>query len=156
MTATISSDKKHKREITLKKITLVLLIAKPGHLRNGLQSLLRTIPQIEILAESNDPSILLKMNDDLQPELILVDGGLIDEDDWSAISKIKADWSATKVLVLTENDQQGQAAREAGADFYLLKGFRATELAQLIETALIHDSGDETDLSNPTTTTKEQ
>jgi len=131
----------------LSKITLALLIAKPGHLRNGLQSLLRTIPQIEILAESNDPSILLKMNDDLRPELILVDGGLIAEDDWSGLTKIKADWPETKVLVLTENDQQGLAAREAGADFYLLKGFPAADLAQLIETSLIQDSRDEIDLS---------
>ncbi|HUV26279.1 MAG TPA: response regulator transcription factor [Anaerolineales bacterium] len=127
----------------MNKITLALLIAKPGHLRNGLQSLLRTIPQIEVLAESNDPSILLKMNDDLRPELILVDGGLIAEDDWSGLTKIKADWPGTKVLVLTENDQQGQTAKEAGADFFLLKGFPATELACLIETLLIPESPDE-------------
>ncbi len=132
----------------MNKITLALLIAKPGHLRNGLQSLLRTIPQIEVLAESNDPSILLKMNDDLRPELILVDGGLIAEDNWSALAKIKADWPGTKVLVLTENDQQGLAAREVGADFYLLKGFPAADLAQLIETALIDDLLDDNTMSS--------
>ena len=119
----------------MNKITLALLIAKPGHLRNGLQSLLRTIPQIEILAESNDPSILLKIEETF-PDLLVVDGVLIDEDKWYFLKKFKADWPATKVIVLTENDQQGQAAREAGADFYLLKGFPATDLAQLIETAL--------------------
>ena len=35
-----------------KQITLALVIAKPDHLWNGLQSLLRTVPQIEIIAES--------------------------------------------------------------------------------------------------------
>jgi len=135
------------REIILNKITLALIIAKPGHLRNGLQSLLRTIPQIEILAESHDPSILLKMNDGLLPELILVDAGLIDEANWSAITKIKAERPSTKVIVLTENEQQGQVAKEAGADFYLLKGFPATELAHLIENLLIHNLPDENNLS---------
>ena len=131
----------------MNKITLALVIVKPGHLRNGLQSLLRTIPQIEILAESNDPSILRKMNEDFHPELILLDGGLIAEDDWSALTKIKENRPATKILVLTENDQQGQAAREAGADYFLLKGFPATELVHLVETSLIQDSREEIDLS---------
>jgi len=124
-----------------------MIVAKPGHLRNALQSLLRTVPQIEILAESNDPSILWKMNEDLHPELILVDGGLIAEDDWAALTKIKENRPATKILVLTENDQQGQSAREAGADYFLLKGFPATELVHLVETSLIQDSREEIDLS---------
>lgn len=132
----------------MNKITLGLIIAKPGHLRKSLQSLLRTIPQIEILAESNDPSILLKMKQEIQPELILVDGGLMAEDDWTAVRNIKADWPGTRILVLTDDDQQGQAAREAGADHYLLKGFRATELARLIETSLIHNPNNEDSSSN--------
>jgi len=136
-----------KRELTLNKITLALVIAKPGHLRNGLQSLLRTIPQIEILAESHDPSVLLKMDEEMNPELILVDASIIDEVNWSTLTKIKAVCPSTKILVLTENDQQGRAAREAGADFYLLKGFPASELANLVETSLMHDSENEIDLS---------
>ena len=90
-------NKPYRQErFTLKKITLALLIAKPGHLQNGLQSLLRTVPQIEILAESNDPSILFKMNEEIHPELIVVDAALIGEDNWFAITKIKADWPATR------------------------------------------------------------
>lgn len=127
----------------MNKITLALLITKPGHLQNGLQSLLRSIPEIEILAESNDLSILMKLNEEILPELIVVDGALIVENDWSAITKIKADWPGTQVLVLTDDESQGQAAREAGADYFLLKGFPATDLAQLIESSLNRDRGDE-------------
>ena len=87
------------------------------------------------------------MNEEIHPELILLDACLIDETNWSVITKIKADWLNTKVLVLTENDQQGQTAKEAGADFCLLKGFPATELAHLIEISLSHASRDETNLS---------
>jgi DNA-binding NarL/FixJ family response regulator len=131
----------------LNKITLALIITKPGHLQNGLQSLLRTIPQIEILAESHDPSILLKMSAEIQPELVLVDASLLGEPNWAAITKIKADRQNTKIIVLTENEQEGQTAKAAGADFYLLKGFPAKDLARLIETSLIHDSPDGNTLS---------
>lgn len=125
------------------KITLALIIAKPDHLRHGLQSLLRTIPQIEILAEAHDPSILLKLDKEMHPELILVDASIIDEANWSALKKIKEILPSTKVLVLTENDQQGKKAKEAGADFYLLQGFPASELAHFIETSLIRGFSDE-------------
>ena len=48
---------------------------------------------------------------------------------------------------MTDNDEQGQVAKEAGADYYLLKGFPASEFVQLVETLLIHESQDENDLS---------
>ena len=120
----------------MNKITLALIVAKPGHLRNGLQSLLRTIPQIELLAESHDPSILEKMSDQIHPELIMIDAHIFNEANYAAIKKIKKDRDGVKVLMLTENDEQGQAAKEVGADYYLLKGFHASELANLIETLL--------------------
>jgi len=136
---------KYEREerFTLKKINLALLISKPGHLRNGLQSLLRTVPQIEIIAEAHDPSVLLQMSDELHPELILLDASIFEESSWFAITKFKAEWPQTVILVLTENDQQCQTAKEAGADLFIPKGFPAAELVNLIETALIADVRDE-------------
>jgi len=132
----------------LNKITLALVITKPGHLRNGLKSILRTVPQIEIIAESPDPSVLLKMRDDIHPELILLDASVLDETDWKAISKLKGEWPQTTILVLTENDQQEQKAKEARADYFLPKGFPAAELVNLIENSLIKYKRDETDKSN--------
>ena len=128
----------------MKKITLALVITKPGHLRNGLQSLLRTVPQIEIIAESHDPSVLLRMSDEIHPDLILLDADLVEESDWTAISKLKGEWPQTTILVLTENDTQGQQAKEAGAEHFLPKGFPAAELVNLIENSLIQNLRDET------------
>ena len=127
----------------MNKITLALVITKPGHLRNGLQSLLRTIPQIEITAESHDPSVLLKMSGEIHPELILLDAGLLAEMDWSAISNLKTEWPETTILILTETEKQNQSAKEAGADFTLPKGSRAAELVDLIENMLISNERDE-------------
>ena len=127
----------------MNKITLALVITKPGHLRNGLQSLLSTIPQIEIIAESHDPSVLLKMRGEIYPKLLLLDAGILEDMDWSAISNLKAEWSRTTILILTENEKQNQSAKEAGADFTLPKGFPAAALVDLIENLLISNERDE-------------
>ena len=131
----------------MNKITLALVITKPGHLRNSLQSLLRTVPQIEIIAEAHDPSVLLRMSYEVYPELILLDAEVIEEADWTAIAKLKGEWPKTTILVLTENDKQGQQAKNAGADYFLPKGFPAAELVNLIEISLTHDAHDENNLS---------
>ena len=127
-----------------KQITLALVIAKPGHLWDGLQSLLRTVPQIEIIAEAQDPSVLLKMGTEMHPELILLDASIFDETAWTAITKIKGEWPQTKFVVLTENDPQRQSAQDAGADLLLPKGFPAAKLVALIEDLLIQNTQDET------------
>ena len=132
----------------LNKITLALVITKPGHLQNGLQSILRTVPQIEIIGEAHDPSVLLKMRDEIHPDLILLDASVLEETDWTAMSELKAEWSHTTILVLTENGQQEQKAKEAGADYFLPKGFPAAELVNLIENSLNKYKRDETDKSN--------
>ena len=126
-----------------KNITLALVITNPGHLWNGLQSLLRTVPKIEIIAESQDPSVLLKMSTEIYPELILIDTSIFDETNWTSITKIKAEWPETKIVVLTENDLQRQRAKEAGADIILPKGFPAAKLVNLIENSLIQKSQDD-------------
>jgi len=127
-----------------KQITLALVIAKPGHLWNGLQSLLRTVSQIEIIAEAQDPSVLVKMGTEMHPELILLDASIFDETAWAAITKIKAKWPQTKFVVLTENEPQRQSAQDAGADILLPKGFPAAKLVALIEDLLIQNTQDET------------
>ncbi len=119
-----------------KQVTLALVIAKPGHLWSGLQSLLRTVPQIEIIAETKDPAVLLRMDAGMRPELVLLDASLFDEDAWTAITKIKAEWSHTQCVVLVEDDQQRQSAQDAGADLVLNKGFPAAKLVALIEELL--------------------
>lgn len=123
----------------MKKITLALVITEPGHLQNGLHSLLRSIPEIEIIAESQDISILCKIGDEIHPDLIVIGACLIEEIDWNAITKFKAKWPKINVLVLTDDGAQEKRAKEAGADFSLPKGFPAAELVCLIENILLTD-----------------
>ena len=129
-----------------KQITLALVITKPAHLWSGLQSLLRTIPQIEIIAEAHDPSVLMKISTEMNPNLILLDASILDDTAWTAVSKIKAERPRTKFIALLENVQQQQSAQLAGVDTLLPKGFPAAQLVNLIENSLIQNSQDETNL----------
>jgi DNA-binding NarL/FixJ family response regulator len=133
----------------MSKITLALVVTQPGHLWNGLQSLLRTVSQIEIIAETQDPAVLMKIGTEMQPELVLLDADLFDEDAWTAIRKMKEDLSQTKCVAMVDDDQQRKCAQEAGVDLVLPKGFPAHELIALIEN-LIGQRGDSTPVQTNT------
>jgi DNA-binding NarL/FixJ family response regulator len=71
-----------------KQIKLALIVANPDHLWDGVQSLLRTLPEIEIIAEIKSPSVLLRMGSEIKPDLILLDANLYGENILKAITKI--------------------------------------------------------------------
>lgn len=119
-----------------KQTKLALIVAKRGHLCDGVQSLLRTLPEIEIIAEIKYPSVFLKMGSEIQPDLILLDASLFGEDIWKAITKINEEWSHTQCIVLVEDNQHHQALYDAGADLVVPQGFPATKLVAAIEELL--------------------
>lgn len=116
-----------------KQVTLALIVAKPGPLRNSLQALMTTMPQIEILAETSDPSALLRMGAEMQADVVLLDASLPEEQLWAAVRQIKEKWTQTRSIVLVENSQQQERAQAAGADVALLKGYPAARLVAAIE-----------------------
>ena len=117
------------------QVTLALIVAKPGPLRNSLQALKTTMAQTEIVAEASDPSALLRMGANIQPDILLIDAG-VSEDIWPALEKIREEWMRTRTIVLAEDSCQLRRATDAGADVALLKGFPAAKLAAIIEKLL--------------------
>jgi DNA-binding NarL/FixJ family response regulator len=124
-----------------KQVTLALIVARPGPLRNGLQALMTTMPQIEILAETADPSALLRMGAGNQPDVVLLDASLPEDQVWSALGRIKAEQSQTRSIVLVEDSQQQQKAQAAGADVVLIQGTPAGQLIAAIEGILSQEEG---------------
>ena len=116
-----------------KQVTLALIVARPGPLRNSLQALMTTIPQIEILAETSDPSALLRMGAKIQPDVVLLDASLPEEQVWPALRHIKEEWCHTRSIVLVEDSQQRQKVQAAGADVVLIRGYPAAKLIAAIE-----------------------
>ena len=124
-----------------KQVTLALIVARPGPLRNSLQALMTTMPQIEILAETSDPSALLRMGAEIQPHVVLLDASLPEDQVWAALRQIKEEWSRTRSIVLVKDSQQQQKAQAAGADVALLKGYPAAKLIAAIEGLLSREEG---------------
>jgi DNA-binding NarL/FixJ family response regulator len=123
-----------------RQVTLALIVARPGPLRNSLQSLMTTMPQIEIVAEASDSSALLRMGHTLQPDIVLIDASLSQDEVWSALNNIRDGWLQTRTIVLVENSHQQEQAQKAGADVALLQGFPAAMLATIIEELLSQDT----------------
>ena len=124
------------------QVTLALIVAKPGPLRNSLQALLTTMPQIEIVAEANDSLALLRMGDRIQPDIVLLDASLPQHEVWAALRQIQEEWSRTRTIVLVDDSRQQKQATEAGANVALLKGFPAAKLATIVEMMLQDGKGE--------------
>ncbi len=105
--------------------------------------MLRTLPEIEIIAEIKSPSVLLKMGSEMQPDLILLDASLLGENIWKAITKISGEWAHTQCVVLVEDSQHHQAVYDAGADLVVPQGFPAAKLVAAIEALLSPRLGDD-------------
>ena len=118
------------------QVTLALIVARPGPLRNSLQALMTTVPKIEIVAETDNPSALLRMGDAIQPDIVLLEASLSEDDVWAALRQIQSEWSQTRSIVLVESSHQQQKAQAAGADVVLIKGYPAARLIAAIEELL--------------------
>lgn len=81
----------------------------------------------------------LSMCQKVQPDLVVLDLGLPDEDGLSILADIKATASFPQVIVLTvrkENEMKEKAA-ELGADAYITKPFMVDELMDVIEAHIV-------------------
>ena len=126
-------------------VTLALIVARPGPLRDSLQALITTLPQLEIVAEASDPSALLRMGDSIRPDIVLLDASLPEGEVWPALKQIQEEWAETRTIVLVRDSQQQRRAVKAGAHVALLEGFPAARLAAVVETLLSQAHADRED-----------
>jgi len=110
-----------------------LVAARPGRVRDGLQALLAAIPQIEMIGQADDGASALKSVVEHRPALVLLDTNLPGNEAWVVLRQIKAQWPQARCLIMSDSGQQRRAAKAAGADGMLLKGFLAAELVATIK-----------------------
>ena len=118
------------------KLKLALIVAQPSPLRDALRALVTTMSQIEIVAETGSVAVLAEMHTRFQPDLVVLDANVPDEDVWQALAQLKSTCAQTKSCVLVENNDQQRKAEISGADLVLHKGFPAAELAEILEELL--------------------
>ncbi|HAR6040770.1 TPA: response regulator transcription factor [Staphylococcus pseudintermedius] len=111
--------------------------------RQGLEFLLSTQPQIEVVGSFGEGQALLDAlaTDQIEPELILVDLVMSEMNGITLIQKLKEQHAGIKILVLTSyvDEEHVMSAMQAGADGYEMKDVDPEALMTSIETVLQGD-----------------
>jgi DNA-binding NarL/FixJ family response regulator len=124
------------RKRMTKNQTRALIVTHRGSLQNGLQALVASIPQVDIIGQVGDGAQALEMVHGHHPDLVLLDTDLPNDEEWQVLEQIKALQPETRCIVLADDVGQQQQARILGADVVLLKGFPPAKLADIIEKLL--------------------
>lgn len=102
--------------------------------RDGLVTVLRLVPGLEVVAEAADGEAAVARTSELRPDVVLMDLRMPGLDGVGATAKITADFPETAVLVLTTfaDDASILRALTAGARGYLTKDAGRAELAAAV------------------------
>ena len=106
----------------------VLIVASPGELRESLQALLATLPQVGQVLVANDGAGALSAIERHCPELLVVAGDIPVSNAHRLLERAKQECPESKFLVLVDSTAQLNEAESAGADRAVLKGYPASQL----------------------------
>lgn len=112
---------------------MILIVAKPGRLRDALYALLKAASLRDIVGQVDDGPVALKVVAEYDPSLVLLDSLLSDDEVKTMVGQIKACQPQTRCLVLANTVEQQQVAKRAGADEVVLKGFPTINLLGVID-----------------------
>ena len=118
---------------------LVLLVEDEPQMRRFLRTTLGTHGYR--LLEATTAREGLAMATEHQPDLVLLDLGLPDEDGLVVTGRMR-EWTSTPIIVLSARGQESDKveALDAGADDYLTKPFGVSELLARMRVALRHQT----------------
>ena len=110
----------------------VLIADDQNCARRGLRALLSTWPAVELVGEASNGQEAIRLVEERRPDVVLMDARMPVLDGLEATRLIKSRGQKVRVIVLTMQGVNEQDALAAGADFFLLKGFRPEELYEAI------------------------
>lgn len=116
-------------------MTKILVVDDHTLFRDGVKSLLKTYPEFQVVGEGATGAEAVNLACDLSPDIVLLDIGMQTISGLEALAKIKRRCSETKVLMLTQYDQEEYLFRalQTGASGYVLKETASDELVFAIE-----------------------
>ena len=117
----------------MKKIR-VLLADDHTLVRAGIRALLERQPDQEVVGEAADGLQAVRMTEELQPDVVLMDLAMPGVNGLEATARITKNFSRVKVLALTMHDDQEYffEVLQAGASGYVLKNAAPQELVTAI------------------------
>jgi len=108
----------------------VLTVDDHPLLREGVSAMIKSQPDMELVAEANNGRDGLERFRQHRPDITLMDLRLPDMNGIDALKAIRAEFPDARIIILTtfEGDVEIQRALEAGARGYLLKSMTPREL----------------------------
>jgi DNA-binding NarL/FixJ family response regulator len=118
----------------MRRKTHILVIDGEGIARDGLCALLQQEEALHVDATFGSAREALRSRGDLRPQLVIMDFALAMKAGPQTVAHIKRRWPEAAVLVLSSSGdgQAIEAARRAGADGYVLRNDRRSELFNAI------------------------
>jgi two-component system, chemotaxis family, chemotaxis protein CheY len=119
----------------------VLLVDDSEDLRLLLRLTLASWGGYEVVGEAGDGELAVRLAEDQQPDLVMLDLAMPRMDGLQALPLIRAAAHDARVIVLSGFDQGQMAAKAtaAGADGYIEKGVPMEELARVVDEVLAGD-----------------
>lgn len=114
----------------------VLLADDHALVRQGIRQFLEDAGDIEVIAEAGDGAEAIRLVEEHQPDIVVLDIRMPHVTGVEATRRIKDRFSQVRVLVLTayDDDPYVFALLQAGADGYVLKTASADELVRAVRT----------------------
>ncbi|MFF0011620.1 response regulator [Streptomyces sp. NPDC005374] len=131
---TEEAETKHARVVVADDQTVV---------REGIVMLLGLLPGIEVVGAARDGEEAVKLVAELAPDVVLMDLRMPRCDGVEATRRIRTEYSATQVVVLTTyaDDDSLFPALKAGARGYLTKDAGGDEIVRAVHSVLSGDAG---------------
>jgi DNA-binding NarL/FixJ family response regulator len=101
---------------------MALLVLRPGPLRDGLNALLSSMPEIRLVAQAEDADAALAFLARHCADLALIMSEAGDRQCMETVLEMKALCPQTQVVVLVEDERDRQVAEACGADLVMMLG----------------------------------
>jgi DNA-binding NarL/FixJ family response regulator len=112
----------------------ILIVEDHNLLRQGLRSLVSTMPDFEVAGEARDGKEAIHQAQLLRPDLVLMDLSMPGMNGMEAAAQIKRRMPEVRIIALTafKTDEYVREALRAGADGYVLKDASYEELVMAL------------------------
>jgi NarL family two-component system response regulator LiaR len=112
----------------MQKPIRVLIVDDQPHARKSLKALLSTWPRVGEMYEAGDGREAVRLVEEIQPDMVLIDVRMPELDGLKATAQIKAARPGVKVIVLSMYIEYRDEALAVGADAFVAKGDAASGL----------------------------